>query len=155
MASIHMLIENNIPKDSYGASDRYLINLCERENIKRDQVANYLLDHLEKDRRDKSVLEGKYSDLYMQIDPEPKHEKCKEHLKLVPSRFTDASQKSVQIVEQQSVQRKRTFKRIRQSRSKSFSSSPLSSSPQQKRSKNQRLEVQPRKRSMSPAKKAS
>lgn len=56
MDSIKLLIENNLPKDSYAVSDQYINNYCEERDVKRDKVSIDLINMLEKDRRDQIKL---------------------------------------------------------------------------------------------------
>ena len=126
--SIKMLIENNLPKDSYSSSDKYITNLCEQNSLKKDQVSDFLLDKLHQDRRDKSVLEGKYADIHEQND---------NRLKIYPERASDSPQKHVQISEKAKLSKKKTTRKksLQASVDSSRSLSPLSATPRLKMKK--------------------
>jgi len=58
------MVENYRMKDDCTREERYLMNLCEKTNIKPANVADALYDSLVQDRKDKACLQGKYENLY-------------------------------------------------------------------------------------------
>ena len=62
--SVRHLVDNYRLKDDCTPEERYLLNLCEKINIRPGRVANALRDKLVQERKDKSYLQGKYGHVH-------------------------------------------------------------------------------------------
>lgn len=64
MESIHHLVDSYRSREDCTPEERYLLNLCQKTDIKPGKVTSALHDKLLQDRKDKSFLRGKYENLY-------------------------------------------------------------------------------------------